>query len=163
MVIRPSLPALLGLALLGAVVFGGLSRRDASFARAESKRLASVVDSLTKVRARVDTVHATTVRNVVRQVTRLDTLTRDVEVWKRDTLVVVEYVTRADSLARACAALIDSCDEKVRVRDALLVTQGQKFRADLAIVQAKVPTLRQRLVTGALTFGAGYVVGRVSP
>ena len=139
-----SLPALLLAALLGALVFGGWRSRDASFARAESKRLADVVDSLVKARARVDTVHATTVRTVVRQVTRLDTLTRDVEVWKSDTIRVVEYVTRADSLARACTALIDSCDEKVRVRDALLATQGQKFRADLAIVQAKVPTLRDK-------------------
>lgn len=146
-----TLPGIIGI-LLALALFGWQgSRRDASYARAESRRLASVVDSLERVKTRVDTVHAVTVRTVVRQVTRLDTLTQTVDRWKSDTIRVVEYVTRADSLARACTALIESCEAKVNARDALLTTQGQKFRADLAIVQAKVPTLRDRLQSTALT------------
>ena len=138
-----------------AILFGGLSRRDASFARAESRRLASVVDSLVKVRARVDTIHAVTVRTVTRHVTRLDTLTRDVEVWKRDTIRVVEYVTRADSLARACTALIDSCDEKVRARDALLATRERQWAADKAVLAARIPTRFDRLRGGLVWAGVG--------
>ena len=154
--------ALIALAVL-AVIFGGWRSRDASYARAESRRLASVVDSLVKVRSRVDTVHAVTVRNVVRQVTRLDTLTQTVELWKSDTIRVVEYVTRADSLARACTALIDSCDEKVRVRDALLATRERQWAADKAVLQAKVPSRLDRLRGAALWLSAGYLAGRVSP
>ena len=127
-----------------AILFGGWRSRDASFARVESKRLAGAVDSLLKVRSRVDTIHATTVRTVTRHVTRLDTLTQTVELWKSDTIRVVEYVTRADSLARACTALIDSCDEKVRVRDALLSTRERQWAAERAVLAAKVPTLREK-------------------
>ena len=161
---KPRLPPwVLILTVIFALTYSGVSQRSASYARAEAKRLAGVVDSLERVKARVDTVHAVTVRHVVRQVTRLDTLTQTVERWKFDTITVVEYVTRADSLARACTALIESCEARVNARDALLATQGQKFRADLAIVQAKVPSRLDRLRGAALWLSAGYVVGRVSP
>ena len=138
-------------------------RRDASFARAESRRLATVVDSLIEVRSRVDTIHAVTVRTVVRQVTRLDTLTRDVEVWKRDTIRVVEYVTRADSLARACTALVVTCDEKVRVREALLSTRERQWDAERAVLQQRIPSLREKLTRAGLVFGAGYLTAKLAP
>ena len=114
---------------------------DASFARAESARLSDSLRVLAVRQARVDTVHAVTVRTVVREVARLDTLTLTVDRWKHDTIAVVEYVTRADSLAQACTALIASCDAKVSIRDAEIVALKQKAKADLAVVSAKVPTL----------------------
>ena len=135
---------LLGL-IVALLLFGIGGWRDSTFARAEAKRLASVVDSLERVKSRVDTVHAVTVRNVVRQVTRLDTLTQTVERWKSDTIRVVEFVTRADSLARACTALIDSCEASVNARDAVIATMEAKGRADAAVWKAQIPTRLDRL------------------
>lgn len=147
--------------LLAALVFGGVSQRSASYARAESARLGKALDSLSNVKARVDTVHAVTVRTVTRHTASLDTLTLTVDRWKSDTIRVVEYVTRADSLARACTALIESCEARVSVRDSQIVALRAKARADLAIVTAKVPTFTDRLRSAAVWSAAGALAAVV--
>ena len=143
--------------LLAFLAFAGSAFQtyDARYAQAESARLQTTLDSLAKQGARVESVYVTRRDTVVRRITRVDSLTQTVTEWKHDTLRVVEYVTATDSALRACSALILSCDERHRVSLAQLAATERKAQADLAVLKARIPTLRARLVNGAMWAGAG--------
>lgn len=74
-------------------------------------------DSLRRLQRRVDTLYLRQRDTVRVRLVRLDTLIQSVELWKHDTTKVVEFVTAADSAARACTAALLSCDERAAVRD----------------------------------------------
>lgn len=131
---------------------------DNRYAKGELARLSLEADSLRRLSARVDTLYKRDTVRLWRTVRALDTLTRTVEVWKHDTLRVVEYVARADSTVAACTAALLTCDERVRVRDARLVVEAGRYRA----LEATVPTrwtrwtLAKRSVRDA-AIGAGIL------
>lgn len=74
-------------------------------------------DSLKRVQWRVDTLFVAQRDTFIRWRTRWDTAFVDVERWKRDTLEVVRYVYLADSTIRACRAVVQTCEQRVAVRD----------------------------------------------
>lgn len=111
------LPWFLALAALALAAWFGFGARGD---RSEARRLRAANDSLRAVARRVDSVYVRDTLTLWRLARATDTLTATVEVWKRDTLRVVEYVERADSTIRACAATVATCEERVRVRDARL-------------------------------------------
>lgn len=149
--------------LLAFLAFAGSAFQtyDARYAQAESARLQTTLDSLAKVQARVESVYVTRRDTVVRRITRVDSLTQTVTEWKHDTLRVVEYVTATDSALRACSALILSCDERAAIQRQQYSALAAKHRADEAVLRARVPTMRSKLVSGALVFGAGWLAGRL--
>lgn len=72
--------------------------------------LRHVADSLAKV-YRTDTVRLTRLK------LKTDTLTATVDVWKHDTLKVVEYVHQADTTLRACTQALGTCEARVKVAE----------------------------------------------
>lgn len=123
---KSALPWLVALAL---AVLAALSWRDARDERAQSAVYAARLDSLATVTARVDTIYTRDTLTLWRQVRATDTLTATVEVWKRDTLRVVEYVQKADSTIRSCAAAVLTCEARVAVRDSALATWERRWEA----------------------------------
>jgi hypothetical protein len=155
---RPStLPWLLVVLLLG---LAALVADDARGARGEAARLRRSLDSLATVSARVDTVYAVQRDTLWRRIARTDTLTATVEVWKRDTLRVVEYVTRADSAIRACVATVLTCEERVALRDQRLAKLDSLNRNTERRLRAERGKRLRDLLLGV---GAGYLAGRLAP
>jgi hypothetical protein len=100
---------------------------------------------------RVDTIRFTSYR------LRTDTMTTTVELWKHDTLKVVEYVTRADSTIKACTLALHDCEARVgAVQHALDASQSE-----VRTLKAHIPPPGQKWVERAIGFGAGYVFFRV--
>lgn len=85
-----------------------IGRRDilTALARAELRDAKRQIDSLGKV-YRVDTLRLTRYR------LKTDSLTTTVELWKHDTVRVVEYVARANSTIRVCTQALATCDAMV--------------------------------------------------
>jgi hypothetical protein len=114
-------------------------------------------DTLVLTITHYDTVYKTDTLRLRRLVTRWDTVRQTVEVWKHDTLRVVEYVQAADSTIRQCQVTLATCDQ-------LRLLQAN--RADLAEAEVRrllltQPSTRRRVIelVGATT--AGLVLGRV--
>ena len=156
-----SLPALLLAALLGALVFGGVSQRSASYARAEAKRLAVVVDSLLTVKAKRDTLYTRDTLRLRPKITKYDT-TRVTDTLVRDSIV---YIPRAvaDDAIQACLAVVRTCEERIADRDALAATRERQWAAERAVLNARIPSLREKLTRAGLVFGAGYLTAKLAP
>jgi hypothetical protein len=75
-------------------------------ARADAAKWKRTADSLAKA-YHIDTVRLTRYR------LRLDTMSTTVELWKHDTVKVVEYVAKADSTVRVCAQALQTCEQRV--------------------------------------------------
>ena len=109
--------------LLVAGLMAGAAWLGSCGARGDGARVAEVAalklenDSLRRQRARVDTVFRIQRDTFYLRRQRVDTLTQTVELWKRDTLRVVEYVQRADSALRACSALVLTCERRAEIAD----------------------------------------------
>ena len=99
-----------------------------------------VTDSL----YRADTVRLWRVRQ------RWDTVVAEVEMWKHDTVRVVEYVQLADSTVRACVAALRTCEQRVALERRL----RQSAESALAAMDAR-PSPRSR----APAFAAGALAG----
>lgn len=109
-----------GLVLVVALVavagwLGSWGARGQGARASELKALRAQFDSLTRERARVDTVWRIQRDTFYVRRQRVDTLTRTVELWKHDTLRVVEYVQQADSAIRACSALVVTCERRAEL------------------------------------------------
>lgn len=121
----------------------------------QAKALTAKRDTVVREIRVVETRYRTDTLRLVRWRTRWDTVVRDVERWKHDTLRVVEYVAVADSTIRACTAALTSCD---RLR------QLQQERAELAEEQLRLRTQgqRRRQVLGIVGAAAvGVAAGRL--
>lgn len=119
----------------------------------QAKALTAKRDTVVREIRVVETRYRTDTLRFVRWRTRWDTVARDVERWKHDTLRVVEYVAVADSTIRACTAALTSCD---RLR------QLQQARAELAEQQLAIGQRghrRRQLVTGIVAAAAGVAIG----
>lgn len=130
-----------------------IGKRDLLLAssRAEIKDWKHKADSLAKV-YRIDTVRLTRLRVAT------DTLTQTVEVWKRDTVKVVEYVTKADSALKACTQVIGTCEARGNALQNALNASEKANRLLKASMPSKLAPWRQAAL-GAI---AGYLVFRVT-
>ena len=159
--VKPPLPALLGLALLAALAFGGWSRRDASFARSEAKRLGRTVDSLRVVKAKRDTIYQRDTVRLTRWRDSLVTLRDSLTIT--DTVEVVRFIATQDSTITACVATVRTCEQRVADRDALLDTRARQWAAERAVLSARIPSLRDRLTRAGLYVGIGYLTAKLTP
>ena len=127
-----------------------VGKRDLLIAQHEraNSDLRRQADSLAKV-YRTDTLRLTKWR------LRTDTMTTTVELWKRDTLRVVEYVTKADSTIRVCAAALQTCEQRVGVAQ----RGWDGARAEIALLKKQMPSKGQKWLWGAIGVGAGYIAG----
>jgi hypothetical protein len=149
-----TLPRWLPWSLLAlAVAFGGVTRRDAAFARGEARRLERVADSLARRTARVDTQFRRDTIRFTRWRDRVVTLRESLTVT--DTVEVVRFIAAQDSTIQACSAALLTCDERVRLRDARFDAAASAWRAERAVLAARVPTLTDKLRTAALWSGVG--------
>lgn len=131
----------------GLAVWLAFALRGEGYATDEAKRLADVNDSLRAVSAKVEVRYVRDTVRLWRTVARVDSLTQTVEVWKHDTTVVVEYVTRADSAIQACRAVVESCEERVSLRDQRITALEARGRA----LEAMQPTLKDKVVAAGIT------------
>ena len=138
-----------------ALVFGGWSRRDATYARGEAARWSRVADSLSRVTARVDTQYRRDTLRLTRW--RDSTVTLRDSLTITDTVEVVRFIAVQDSTITACSAALLTCDERVRLRDARFDAAASAWRAERAVLQARVPTLTDKLRTAALWSGVGVL------
>lgn len=121
----------------------------------QTKALTAKRDTVVKTIRVVETQYRTDTLRLVRWRTRWDTVARDVERWKHDTVRVVEFVRVADSTIKACTAALTSCD---RLR------QLQQERAELAEAQLRLRAQgqRRRQVLGIVgAAAAGVAAGRL--
>jgi hypothetical protein len=72
-----------------------------------------------------------------------------------DTVEVVRFIAAQDSTIQACSAALLTCDERVRLRDARFDAAASAWRAERAVLAARVPTLTDKLRTAALWSGVG--------
>jgi len=155
--------AQVALVVLAVAALGGLVAWNNQHQRAIGKRdiqihqyevanhaLRAEADSLAKA-YRVDTLRLTRLK------LRTDTLTQTVERWKRDTLTVVEYVTRADSTIKACTQALSTCDERVGVAQ----RGWAGARDEMKVLKASFPSPVQKWRWGAAGALVGAVVGRL--
>jgi len=147
-------------ALLGVAVFVyGEEQRKRGAAEADDRRAAAVIDSIATAGARVDTVWRVQVDTFYVRRQRVDTLTRTVELWKRDTLRVVEYVQQADSTIRACSALVVTCEERGALYRAELQAWARRWDA-----RPKPPSRLEEAAEAAMWAAAGWLLrGLVAP
>lgn len=89
-----------------------------------------------------------------------DTIPRDVERWKHDTLKVVEYVAQLDTTIRACTQALGTCEARVgaeRIR-------GNALASEVKVLKAQMPSAAKpwidRLIGGAVV---GVVVYLAKP
>jgi hypothetical protein len=136
------LAALLGVAIVANVLLGV----DRSFAQSEARRWRTSYDSLTKLSARVDTQY---VRDTIRlrgvALVRYDTARVRDTLW-RDSVV---YVPRAvaDEAVAACLAVVETCEERVSLRDQRIAALEAEGRA----LAAQRPGLRDKAKGTVLT------------
>lgn len=131
----------------------GWEQRRRGRAEAQTAALRAANDSLRLVARRIDTLYRVRVDTFVRWRVRLDTLTRTVEAWKHDTVKVVEYVARADSTIRACSLALETCEQRVAVRD-------ERIRVLEATIRA-MPKPRAALWVWAERLGIAFVSYKV--
>lgn len=123
-----------GIVLVAALVFAGswagrCSGEQDGAALADLDRLEAENDSLARLQRKVDTLYRVQRDTFVVRRTRIDTLIVSVDRWKHDTTEVVRFVVQAESTIAACSALIVSCEERVRIRDARLVVAARALEA----------------------------------
>lgn len=101
--------------ILGAVL--GLAAGLASEHGRRAPAASPIPDTLIVRERQLDTVFLRDTIRLTRWRTQFDTLTDSVEVWKHDTLRVVEYVRVADSTVAACTDALATCEaQKANLR-----------------------------------------------
>ena len=129
----------------------GALNAQISAQESENRTLRMAQDSLAGV-YRVDTLRLTKIKRVT------DSLTTTVEVWKRDTLKVVEYVEKADSSIRVCTQALQTCEARV-----LNAQQGwANARAEIAKIKATIPSKGQKWLWMLGGAAGGAVIGYVA-
>lgn len=145
--------AALGLAVIGA--YNGWAYHQREIGKREVQLVAAAADLRDAKREierlasqyRVDTVRFTSYR------LRTDTMTTTVELWKRDTIRVVEYVTKADSTIRVCAAALQTCEQRVGAVTRALDASERANR----ILKQSFPSPAKPWLYGVAGIGVGYL------
>jgi hypothetical protein len=146
------LAALLGVAILANILLGV----DRSFAQSEARRWRTSYDSLTKLSARVDTQYVRdTIRLRGQALVRYDTARVRDTLW-RDSVV---YVPRAvaDEAVAACLAVVETCEERVSLRDQRIAALEAEGRA----LAAQRPTWKDKVKPIIVWGGIGWLAGRL--
>jgi hypothetical protein len=100
----------------------------------------------------IDTVRLTYYRS------KVDTLSVDVERWKRDTIQVVRYVALADSTVKACTLALHDCEARVgAVQHALDASQ-----TEVRLLKLQVPPPSRKWQDRAYGALAGYLLFRAT-
>lgn len=136
-------------AMLALFLYGQEQRRRGA-AEANDAAQVALIDSLTAAGAKIDTVWMVKVDTFYVLRRQLDTLTATVELWKHDTVKVVEYVARADSTIQACSSLIVTCEERVANRDATITAWAERWER-----REKPPSELRKWLERAFFFAAG--------
>jgi len=111
---------------------------------------------------RVDTVYRRDTLRLTRALTRWDTVRAGVDtLTMRDTVAVPVEVVRwvvasADSAVSACRSVVQTCEQRVAVRDSLLDVQRRR----LAIMAKQRPGFVRRWGERAALIGVGVLMGR---
>jgi hypothetical protein len=108
---------------------------------------------------RVDTVYRRDTLRLTRALTRWDTVRAGVDTITDTVAVPVEVVrwvvASADSAVSACRSVVQTCEQRVAVRDSLLDVQ----RRQLAIMAKQRPGFVKRWGERAAWLAAGVVLG----
>jgi hypothetical protein len=82
---------------------------------------------------------------------------RSVDVWKHDTLKVVEYVAKADTTIRACTQALSTCEARIGVAQ----RGWDGARDEIALLKKSIPSSSQKYLYMAIGSGIGYLAGRI--
>lgn len=137
-------------ALGGAFYAGQWVARDAVLA---AKRDTVRVELL-----RLDTVYQRDTVRLTRWRERWDTVSRDVERWKHDTVEVVRFVQVADSTIRACVAALATCEQQKAALTRRAELAEEAYRRTLV----RVPSARRRTIELVGAAAAGLAAGRIA-
>lgn len=130
-----------------------IGRQEAEIAQlvAERRQALMRADSLEKA-YKVDTV------KFWRTVRTVDTLTQSVDVWKHDTLKVVEYVEKADTAIKACTLALQTCEQRVGAERQVNAT----LKAENAVLRKQLPSrydpLRHRIEGAVVGLAVGALL-----
>lgn len=102
-----------------------------------------------------DTVYRRDTAVLTRWRTKWDSLTREVPIYKTDTLWVERTIAAADSTIRACSAALLTCERRVDAERRL------RLAAEAAL--AAVPPARSCRAPAAVTGAAGLAIGILLP
>jgi hypothetical protein len=145
-------------ALMGACVSRDHRIAAGAVAKEQSRQADSVLRVVTPQLYHTDTIFIKDTVVVRRAVDRVITLRDTVLQHLSDTVLVREFVTRADSAAQACSELLNTCS-----------VYRQQATAEIAALKAKVavaPIIQTRscvasdVLWGAIGIGAGYLAHR---
>ena len=138
-------------AALGAAFYAGQwVARDATLAAAR--------DTVRVELLRLDTVYQRDTVRLTRWRERWDTVRTTVDLWKHDTIRVVEYVRVADSTIRACVAALATCEQQKAALTLRAELAEEAYRRTLA----QVPSARRRTLELVGAAAAGVVIGRAA-
>lgn len=158
---RTALPyVLLALSLLGTKCAYDHGQRQAGVWQERARVADSTVRALgSRVRV-VDTIYRRDTVRLTRRVQTWDTVTRVVAAMPDTVRVPVEVVrwvaAEADSTIRACRAVVETCEQRVAVRDSLNVALTQRLR----IEQARRPSRFKQWAERAAWAGLVVLVAR---
>lgn len=153
--LAPLLPWLVGAIFLAAWIGAEGSFKDAI---AESARLRATVDSLAAVTARVDTVTVERARTFTKWRDSVVTLRDSFTVT--DTVEVLRVIAVQDSTITACVAVVSSCEEGKRLRDARIAAlDSLNASTERTLRATERKATRDRLTWGV----AGLALGRLLP
>jgi hypothetical protein len=148
--------AAIGLAIVAALVGYALHEaRQTGIAVGRAEVAAREVVVRSRAVAKADTVYRDSLRVLDRWRDRWDTVrVRDtVVVTRNDTAVVYVPRTAADSIVKACFAVVRSCEARVAARDSLIVS----LRASMPPTPSRLRVWGER----ALFVGAGVGIGAI--
>lgn len=145
------------------VTLGAIHARDvANVDRGKAIEQARVADSTLKaVKPQLTRTDTLVVHDTVRvryAISLLDTLRDTLLTHLTDTVLVKEYVTRADSVAKACTELSNDCAAfRAYATQTIAALQS---KANAAPREIKVSCIESNLVSGAIGAAAGYFARR---
>jgi hypothetical protein len=116
------------------------------------------LDSLARVSARVDSVYVRDTLTLTHETTRYVTVRDTLLVHLTDTIRVKEYVQAADSVVRACSAVVTACDQRHSVDSATATGWERMYKAERAARPSVVLTIGKELLIGLAGFGAGRIL-----
>lgn len=136
-------------------------RDNALVARGKAIEQARVADSTLKAvkpqLARTDTLVVHDTVKVRYAISRLDTLRDTLLTHLTDTVLVKEYVTRADSVAKACTELSNDCAAFRAYASQTIAALQAKVKAQPATI--KVRCTESNVVSGIIGAAGGYLLG----
>jgi len=146
-------------ATIGAQMVYDESLRAQGALREQLRVADSTATALATRAARVDTIYQRDTIRLTRRLTQWDTVTQVVDALPDTVRVPVEVVrwvaAEADSTIRSCRIVVETCEQRVAVRDSLLNVQ----RRQIDLMAKQRPGLVKRWGSRVSWVAAGVILG----